>query len=314
MSRGKVAWVFPGQGAQYVGMGREMAEAYEEARTVLAQADETLGFAISRLCMEGDEAELRKTENTQPAILTTSIAILRAIQKQPIPVDYVAGHSLGEFSALVAAQALSFETAVKLVRIRGRLMEEAVPAGQGTMAAVLGMEEAVLAEICAAVTEEGKAVDMANLNCPGQIVVSGTREGVEEACRRAKEAGARRTMMLEVSGPFHSRLMQPAAEKFRTYLEAAEIADAQVPVVANVTARPVQEASAIRELLYRQVASPVRWEESVRWLLEQGVETFVEIGPGSVLSGLIRKIERKVQTLQVEKPADLEKVWATFAG
>jgi [acyl-carrier-protein] S-malonyltransferase len=314
MAMGKVAWVFPGQGAQYVGMGREVADMYEEARTVFAQADEALGFSLSRLCMEGDEAELRRTENTQPAILTTSIALLRTLQKHAIPVDYVAGHSLGEFSALVAAESLSFETAVKLVRIRGRLMEEAVPAGKGTMAAVLGMEETALAQICEAVTATGNPVDMANLNCPGQIVVSGTREGVEEACRRAKAAGARRAMMLEVSGPFHSRLMQPAAEKFRPCLAEAEIADAQVPVVANVTARPVQDAAAIRELLYRQVASPVRWEESVRWLLAQGVRTFVEIGPGSVLSGLIRKVDRSAQTLQVEKPADLEKVWQFFAG
>jgi len=314
MDKGKVAWVFPGQGAQYVGMGREMADAYEEARTVFEQADDVLGFSLSRLCMEGDEAELRRTENTQPAILTTSIAMLRTLLRNPVPVDYVAGHSLGEFSALVAAESLSFESAVQLVRIRGRLMEEAVPAGQGAMAAVLGLEEAALSEICSAVTAEGQPVDMANLNCPGQIVISGIREGVEEACRRAKEAGARRTMMLEVSGPFHSRLMQPAAEKFRAYLNEAVIADARVPVVANVTARPVQEADTIRELLYRQVASPVRWEESARWLLEQGVRTFVEIGPGSVLSGLIRKVDRSVQTMQVEKPADLEKVWAFFAG
>lgn len=313
MSGGKVAWVFPGQGAQYVGMGREMADAYEEARAAFALADEALGFPISRLCMEGDEAELRRTENTQPAILTASVAMLQVLQKQPVPVDYVAGHSLGEFSALVAARSFTFETAVKLVRIRGRLMEKAVPSGQGTMAAVLGMEEGKLAEICEAVTAEGEAVDMANLNCPGQIVVSGTRDGVEEVCRRAKEAGARRTMMLDVSGPFHSRLMQPAAEKFRSYLDAVEIADAQVPVVANVTARPVQEAAVIRELLYRQVASPVRWEASVRWLLEQGVDTFVEIGPGSVLSGLIRKVDRGVRTLQVEKPSDVEKVWELLA-
>ena len=288
---GKVAWVFPGQGAQYVGMGREVAEMYEEAKAVFAQADEALGFSLSRLCMEGDEAQLRLTENTQPAILTTSIALLRAMQRHNVPVDYVAGHSLGEYSALVAAESLSFESAVKLVRIRGRLMEEAVPAGQGTMAAVLGMDEAALAPICDAVSAEGNPVDLANLNCPGQIVISGTRAGVEEAGRRAKEAGARRVMMLDVSGPFHSRLMQPAADKFRLHLEEATITDARIPVVANVTARPVQEAAAIRELLYRQVAAPVRWEETVRWLLDQGVRTFVEIGPGSVLSGLIRKVD-----------------------
>ncbi len=310
---GKVAWVFPGQGAQYVGMGREVAEMYEEAKAVFAQADEALGFSLSRLCMEGDEAQLRLTENTQPAILTTSIALLRAMQRHNVPVDYVAGHSLGEYSALVAAESLSFESAVKLVRIRGRLMEEAVPAGQGTMAAVLGMDEAALAPICDAVSAEGNPVDLANLNCPGQIVISGTRAGVEEAGRRAKEAGARRVMMLDVSGPFHSRLMQPAADKFRLHLEEATITDARIPVVANVTARPVQEAAAIRELLYRQVAAPVRWEETVRWLLDQGVRTFVEIGPGSVLSGLIRKVDRSVQTLQVEKPTDLEKLWQVFA-
>jgi [acyl-carrier-protein] S-malonyltransferase len=310
---GKIAWVFPGQGSQYVGMGQEVTEAYPEAREVFEKADEVLGFSLTQLCMHGEEAELRKTENTQPAILTTSIALLRVLRRKEVPVDFVAGHSLGEFSALVAAGALQFEDAVRLVRIRGKLMEEAVPAGKGAMAAVLGMEQPVLAEICEQVSAAGQPVDLANLNCPGQIVISGTRQGVEDACRRAREAGARRTMMLEVSGPFHSRLMQPAADKFRKVLDEVNLSEAQVPVVANVTALPVQDPGEIRELLYRQVASPVRWEESIRWLLSQGVETFVEIGPGSVLSGLIRKVDRKVQTFQVEKPSDLEKVWDHFA-
>ncbi|OUM88312.1 MAG: malonyl CoA-acyl carrier protein transacylase [Bacillus thermozeamaize] len=310
---GKIAWVFPGQGSQYVGMGQEVTEAYPEAREVFEKADEVLGFSLTQLCMHGEEAELRKTENTQPAILTTSIALLRVLRRKEVPVDFVAGHSLGEFSALVAAGALQFEDAVRLVRIRGKLMEEAVPAGKGAMAAVLGMDQPVLAEICEQVSAAGQPVDLANLNCPGQIVISGTRQGVEDACRRAREAGARRTMMLEVSGPFHSRLMQPAADKFRKVLDEVNLSEAQVPVVANVTALPVQDPGEIRELLYRQVASPVRWEESIRWLLSQGVETFVEIGPGSVLSGLIRKVDRKVQTFQVEKPSDLEKVWDHFA-
>jgi len=310
---GKIAWVFPGQGSQYVGMGQEVTEAYPEAREVFEKADEVLGFSLTQLCMHGEEAELRKTENTQPAILTTSIALLRVLRRKEVPVDFVAGHSLGEFSALVAAEALQLEEAVRLVRIRGKLMEEAVPAGKGAMAAVLGMDQPVLAEICEQVSAAGQPVDLANLNCPGQIVISGTRQGVEDACRRAREAGARRTMMLEVSGPFHSRLMQPAADKFRKVLDEVNLSEAQVPVVANVTALPVQDPGEIRELLYRQVASPVRWEESIRWLLSQGVETFVEIGPGSVLSGLIRKVDRKVQTFQVEKPSDLEKVWDHFA-
>ncbi len=310
---GKVAWVFPGQGSQYVGMGREVSEAYPVAREVFQEADGVLGFSLTQLCMHGDEAELRKTENTQPAILTTSIALLRVLKKREIPVNFVAGHSLGEYSALVAAGALPFAEAVRLVRIRGKLMEEAVPAGKGAMAAILGMEQSDLAKICEEVSAAGQLVDLANLNCPGQIVISGTREGVEEACKRAKETGARRAMMLEVSGPFHSRLMQPAAEMFQRWLNEATFSVAKVPLVANVTALPVQDPEEIRELLYRQVASPVRWEESVRWLLSQGVDTFVEIGPGSVLSGLIRKVDRQVQTYQVEKVSDLEKVWQHFA-
>lgn len=289
---GKVAFVFPGQGSQFVGMGQALAEQSEAARRVFAEADEALGFSLSQLCFEGPEEDLKLTANTQPAILTTSIAVFAAL-KEKLPdftPAFVAGHSLGEYSALVAADALSFADAVKTVRSRGQFMEEAVPAGQGAMAAVLNMDRAALHTVCEEVTASGHPVQLANLNSPGQIVISGSAEGVKLAGEQAKAAGAKRVLPLNVSGPFHSSLMQPAADKLEAVLASVSVQDARVPVVANVSARPVEEAATIVDSLISQVCAPVLWEDSVQWMAEQGVTTFVEIGPGKVLAGLIKKI------------------------
>lgn len=289
---GKVAFVFPGQGSQFVGMGQALSEQSEAARSIFQQADEALGFSLSELCFQGPEEELKLTANTQPAILTASIAVLAAFREQrpDFTPDYVAGHSLGEYSALVAAGALSFADAVKTVRARGQFMEEAVPAGEGAMAAVLNLDRAELHAVCEEVTAAGHPVQLANLNSPGQIVISGSAEGVKQAGEKAKAAGAKRVLPLNVSGPFHSSLMSPAADKLHGVLAGVTVADAKVPVVANVTARPVSEAALIVDSLVKQVSAPVLWEDSVQWMVEQGVTTFVEIGPGKVLSGLIKKI------------------------
>ncbi|MFG0214241.1 ACP S-malonyltransferase [Brevibacillus porteri] len=289
---GKVAFVFPGQGSQFVGMGQALSEQSEAARHIFEQADEALGFSLSGLCFAGPEEELKLTANAQPAILTASIAVMAALNEK-LP-DYkpafVAGHSLGEYSALVAAGALSFADAVKTVRARGEFMEEAVPAGQGAMAAVLNMDRGALHAVCEEVTASGHPVQLANMNCPGQIVISGSAEGVKLAGEKAKEAGAKRVLPLNVSGPFHSSLMQPAADKLQVVLAGVTVQEATVPVVANVTARPVSEATIIVDQLVQQVSAPVLWEDSVQWMVEAGVTTFVEIGPGKVLAGLIKKI------------------------
>lgn len=310
----KVALIFPGQGSQKVGMGQDVAARFPEAQAVFDTADKVLGMPMQELIFAGSEEDLRRTENTQPAILIASIALLRAFLSKPLEVHFVAGHSLGEYSALVAAGAIAFEDAVRLVRMRGQWMEEAVPAGQGSMAAVLGAEREELGQLCAKITGEGYLVQLANLNCPGQIVVSGTRQGVEQVVQRAKEIGAKRVLPLNVSGPFHSSLMQPAAEKLAAPLEEVNISAAQIPVVANVSASVVQQPDEIRQSLIRQVASPVLWEDSVRLMIEQGVDTFVEIGPGNVLSGLVKKISRQVATYQVSDLATLESTWEALHG
>jgi [acyl-carrier-protein] S-malonyltransferase len=299
----KIAFVFPGQGSQFVGMGAELAKDSAKAGEVFAQADAALGFSLSSLCWEGPEEELRLTANTQPAILTMSVAVLEALrEKQPgFEPAFVAGHSLGEYSALVAAGAMSFADAVTTVRLRGQFMEEAVPAGQGAMAAVLGMDREALHAVCEAVSSQGHPVQLANLNSPGQIVISGSAEGVQLASEQAKQNGAKRVMPLNVSGPFHSSLMAPAADKLAGVLDGISIKDAGIPVVANVTAKPVSKASQIKESLIRQVASPVLWEDCVTYMLGEGVTTFVEIGPGKVLAGLIKKIAPKeVQIFAVQ--------------
>jgi [acyl-carrier-protein] S-malonyltransferase len=296
---GKIAFVFPGQGSQAVGMGQDLVSANAEAAKLFERADEALGYKLSQLIFEGPEEDLKITYHTQPALLTTSIAYLEAFKAAGVKADYVAGHSLGEYSALVAAGVLGFEDAVRTVRARGEFMEQAVPCGLGSMAAVLGAEREALAELCTAITAGGDVVELANVNCPGQIVVSGSKEGVAAVVDRGKEIGAKRVIPLEVSGPFHSSLMKPASARLADVLESLQMAEASVPVIANVTAQPVTKPEEISDLLVRQVYSPVLWEDTVAWLIGQGVDTFIEIGSGSVLAGLIKKVDRSVKTVSI---------------
>ncbi|PZM66840.1 ACP S-malonyltransferase [Paenibacillus dendritiformis] len=303
---GKLAFVFPGQGSQAVGMGKDVYDAVPAAREAFETADQVLGFPLTEMIFQGPEGDLKQTSNTQPALLATSWALYQALERHHIRPDYVAGHSLGEYGALVAAGVLRFEDAIAIVRQRGQFMEQAVPSGQGAMAAVLGAERERLGALCDDISAAGTPVEMANLNCPGQIVVSGSREGIDAVVERGKEAGAKRVIPLEVSGPFHSALMKPAAERLGEALRAVEMQDARIPVIANVTARPVTEAERIRGLLVEQVFSPVLWEDSVRYLIDQGVDTFVEIGSGTVLAGLIKKIDRSVRIVSMNSLEAIE--------
>jgi [acyl-carrier-protein] S-malonyltransferase len=305
-----VAFLFPGQGSQKVGMGRALADAHAEARAVFAEADATLGYALSKICFEGPESELTLTANAQPAILTTSVAALRVLQaRATVRPAAVAGHSLGEYSALVAAGALRFADAVRLVHLRGKFMQEAVPAGVGAMAAILGLGAPEVAAICREAAGD-EVVSPANLNGGGQVVIAGHKAAVDRACVAAKARGAKRALPLAVSAPFHCALMRPAAERLARELERVEIAVPTVPVVTNVEAEPNQDATRVRELLTRQVTSPVRWEESVQRLAGLGVTVAVEVGFGNVLAGLVRRI---APALEVRAGGDPQAIAALAA-
>ena len=309
----KVAFVFPGQGSQTVGMCKAFYDEYAVARQVFEEADEALGFSITKMCFEGPESDLRLTYNTQPAILTASTACAAVLKEKGISCDVAAGHSLGEYSALVNTGALAFADAVRIVRKRGQFMQEAVPVGEGSMAAVLGLESDKIVEICQAVEAEGgEAVQAVNFNCPGQVVIAGAVNAVNKAVEALKAAGAKRAVLLPVSAPFHSSLMQPASERLAEVLAPIEIKDITVPVVANVTAKEVTSGAEIKELLVKQAAMPVLWETSVRNMVADGVDTFVEVGPGKVLTGFTKKIAKGLPALNIEDPASLEKVLAHF--
>ncbi len=309
----KVAFVFPGQGSQTVGMCKAFYDEYAVAKRVFEEADEALGFSITKMCFEGPESDLRLTYNTQPAILTASTACAAVLKEKGISCDVAAGHSLGEYSALVNTGALAFADAVRIVRKRGQFMQEAVPVGEGSMAAVLGLESDKIVEICQAVeSEAGEAVQAVNFNCPGQVVIAGAVNAVNKAVEALKAAGAKRAVLLPVSAPFHSTLMKPASERLAEVLAPIEIKDITIPVVANVTAKEVTSGAEIKELLVKQAAMPVLWETSVRNMVADGVDTFVEVGPGKVLTGFTKKIAKGLPALNIEDPASLEKVLAHF--
>jgi len=305
----KTALVFPGQGSQAPGMGQDLANELPAVKAVFDAADEALNFHISNLCFEGPAENLKLTENTQPAILTTSVAMLAAVREAGIEADYVAGHSLGEYSALVAAGALQFAEAVQLVRKRGRYMQEAVPAGVGAMAAILGMTSEQVDEVCVAAAGD-QVLSAANRNSPGQVVIAGHTEAVERAVELAKQAGAKRAIVLEVSAPFHCALMAPAQARLAPDLDAISFSDLSIPLINNWRARQVSSGNEAREGLKQQVPNPVLWEESVRYLVAQGVERFIEIGPGRVLSGLLRSIDRELSAESVRDLDSLKKLTA----
>jgi [acyl-carrier-protein] S-malonyltransferase len=302
-----IACIFPGQGSQRVGMGRALADAHPICRATFDEADAILGEPLSRVIFEGPEDQLTLTENAQPAILTVSTAAHRLLQSRGLVPTFVAGHSLGEYSANVAAGTFCFADALQMVRRRGRYMQEAVPPGEGAMAAILGLDAEQVARACADAAE-GEVVSAANLNGPGQVVIGGTRDAVKRAGQRAKDLGAKRVIPLNVSAPFHTPLMKPAAERLAPELRALARRNPRVPVVANVDAEPKRDADAVIDALIRQIAAPVQWETTVVRLASEGVTTYVEVGPGAVLTGLVRKIHREATALAFGTPDDLASV------
>ena len=307
----KIAFLFPGQGSQAVGMMKDLYEQYACVKEVFDEADEALGFSMTELIAKGPEEDLRLTYNTQPAILTASVAAMKVLNENGVFPDVAAGHSLGEYSALVCAGAMNFADAVRTVRKRGQFMQEAVPVGEGAMAAIIALDTDTIKTICADVEKRtGKAVQAVNFNCPGQVVIAGATEAVQEAADLMKKAGAKRAMMLAVSAPFHSTLMQPAADRLKEVLDTIIIQDAKIPVMANINAKPETKASEIRENLVQQAAHPVLWEDSVRAMMADGVDTYIEVGPGKVLTGMLRKIDHSLKGENVEDPASLEKTLA----
>ncbi len=307
-----IAFLFPGQGSQTVGMGRLLAEAFPVCRETMEEADAALGEKLSTLCFEGPADRLTLTENTQPAILAVSVAAFRLLASRGLQPAFVAGHSLGEYSAHVAAGTIAFTDALRIVRHRGRYMQEAVPVGQGAMAAILGLDAALVAQACEEAAQ-GEVVSPANLNAPGQVVIAGATAAVARAIERAKALGAKRAIPLAVSAPFHCALMQPAQERLALELRALAVSAPRVPVIANVDAEPRRDGAGAIEALIRQVSSPVRWEDVCRRLASEGVSKYVEVGPGTVLSGLGRKIVREATFAHVEEPGDLDAVAGLFA-
>jgi [acyl-carrier-protein] S-malonyltransferase len=303
----QTAFIFPGQGSQYVGMGKEFYDNFKVAREVFEEANDTLRLSLTSLCFEDPEEELSLTENTQPAILTVSIAALKVLQEEKgIQPQFAAGHSLGEYSALVASGAFAFAEAVKTVRLRGKFMQEAVPLGEGAMAAILGMERAEVETLCQEAAGE-EVLSPANFNCPGQVVISGHSKAVRRAMERVKQNG-RKAVLLPVSAPFHSPLMKPAGIRLEKALEEVPLKDLNVPVVTNVDADINTSKERVKALLVAQVSNPVRWEESMRRMVEEGIEKVLEVGPGKVLSGLMKRIDPNIETMNIEDIATLKKV------
>ncbi|MGI6129007.1 MAG: ACP S-malonyltransferase [bacterium] len=313
MSRLSVAVLFPGQGAQYVGMGKQLAKHYSVAREAFAAADEALGFSISDLCFNGPEEELIRTENTQPAIVAASLACFAVLKQEGICPSATAGLSLGEYAALVVAQSLDFDVALSLVHKRGRFMEEAVPTGEGTMAAILGLSREEVIAVCEEAQRRGGVVEPANYNCPGQVVIAGQTNVVDETSDMVVARGGK-FRPLRVSGPFHSSLLAPAGERLAKVLAKVDVRPPSIPVVANVTGDYVTTGEEIKELLVRQVSSPVMWEDSILKLIADGIDVFIEVGPGKALNGFLKRIDRQVRSFNVEDVSSLEKTLAELKG